>query len=507
MRVRLIKAFSNPFHNAIATARTCYSSTGIIEEEKITAKHYPLADSVFQAGHHTVFGHAYFQFALEGVSRQFVWSFLHNHPHYNSEQVSQRYVEVRPGSVYVPELPSPEREIYLATVALQMDAYRRLTDKLIPVVTAKYLERFPHHDVNTKPVYDKIHKQALEVARYVLPVATTTYLYHTINALTLARYYRLCQQGECPSEQIAVVTAMVKEVLRVEPEYERIFHTPLSLEAFPEAQWFTQESKQDGHPSMEFEMEFDASLDGYTSKLVSAPSDNEEILAMAVRDVLGVSRLKLSDDEAIELVLNSAKNRLLSDTLNLTMMSKLGVAMNHPTYTFRKKLSHTADSQNQRHRTSYGTRPLLRAHRFEQPDYITPSIIWRDKACVKLYDETMGRIWTNIGHLCRRGVASEVLAYLLPNSVAVRLTETSSLASLYHKHKMRLCLLAQDEIWRISVEEAQQIRNLHPRIGKYLLPPCTHRWLAQVRPTCPEGKRFCGVPLWKIDINQYHNKH
>jgi hypothetical protein len=48
-----------------------------------------------------------FQFTLENVSRQFIWSFLHSHPFYNSEQVSQRYVTVGPDSVTVPPLKEP----------------------------------------------------------------------------------------------------------------------------------------------------------------------------------------------------------------------------------------------------------------------------------------------------------------------------------------------------------------------------------------------------------------
>jgi hypothetical protein len=68
---------------------------------------------------------------------------------------------------------------------------------------------------------------------------------------------------------------------------------------------------------------------------------------------------------------------------------------------------------------------------------------------------------------------------------------------------MRLCYLAQEEIWRASVEEAQQIREVNPRIGRWLLPPCSQRAAAGVRPICPEGERFCGVRVWKLDLTAY----
>jgi hypothetical protein len=68
---------------------------------------------------------------------------------------------------------------------------------------------------------------------------------------------------------------------------------------------------------------------------------------------------------------------------------------------------------------------------------------------------------------------------------------------------MRLCYNAQEEIWRASLDEALQIREVNPRIGPWLLPPCTLRHLAEVRPVCPEGDRFCGVVVWKQDANAY----
>ena len=67
---------------------------------------------------------------------------------------------------------------------------------------------------------------------------------------------------------------------------------------------------------------------------------------------------------------------------------------------------------------------------------------------------------------------------------------------------MRLCYNAQEEIWRASLDEALQIREANPRIGPWLLPPCTLRKHAGVRPVCPEGDRFCGVVVWKQQISE-----
>jgi len=127
-KVRLVNAFERPFENVVATARTCYSSKGIVTEDQASARperRDALAKSIYAAGHHTTFQHAHFQFAIENVSRQFLWSFLHSHPFYNSEQVSQRYVEVRSGkgSHLLVKHPTSGKEVWVA-VHTKKDAGR-----------------------------------------------------------------------------------------------------------------------------------------------------------------------------------------------------------------------------------------------------------------------------------------------------------------------------------------------------------------------------------------------
>src|SRR3990170_6059017 len=139
--VKLEKAFSNPFNNRIGTARTCYSGKGIISEDSITEDYKKLAKSIYKAGHHTTLQHAHFQFSISNVSRQFVWSFLHSHPFYNSEQVSQRYVPVKPGNFLVPPLRGRALAVYEKTISLQMEEYNRLSKKLLPIAKNEYLKQ------------------------------------------------------------------------------------------------------------------------------------------------------------------------------------------------------------------------------------------------------------------------------------------------------------------------------------------------------------------------------
>jgi len=506
-KVRLVHAFDRPFENVVATARTCYSSKGIITEDQASAKperRDALAQSIYEAGHHTTFQHAHFQFAMENVSRQFLWTFLHSHPFYNSEQVSQRYVEVKPGNYAVPPLAPEELGIYENTAQRQQEAYRRLTELLTPVAGERYFEIFPGRlrGDGPKKFAGSVQKRAQEIARYVLPVATFAYLYHTVSGVTLFRYWRLCESYDAPTEQREVVGRMVAEVLERDPLYRAVLEDPLPLEETPEFSLF-QSLSAPGKTGPAFREEFDSELAGRVSRLVDWKANNEQILASSVREILGLTRAALSDGEAIRLALDPSSNRLLGETLTLTTHGKLSRALFHPSYTFRKKLSHTADSQDQRHRMTPASRPALPAYLSEEPDYVTPMLVDEVPEAAALFRQTMDETWAAIGALRSRGVPDEFAAYLLPNAVAIRFTESADLLNLHHKFAMRLCYNAQEEIWHASLDEALQIREVNPRIGPWLLPPCTIRKHAGVRPVCPEGDRFCGVTVWKKDATEF----
>ena len=45
----------------------------------------------------------------------------------------------------------------------------------------------------------------------------------------------------------------------------------------------------------------------------------------------------------------------------------------------------------------------------------------------------------------------------MPNAVALRFHESTDLLNLHHKLRMRLCYNAQEEIWRASRDEAEQV--------------------------------------------------
>jgi thymidylate synthase ThyX len=502
-KVRLTKAFTTPYRNVVATAKTCYSSKGIVADEDVgdRDRFAPLAQSIYEAGHHTTFQHAHFQFSLENVSRQFIWAFLHAHPFYNSEQVSQRYVAVKPDTVVVPELPANQAAIYRTCLEQQFDAYRRLCDLLEAPVRSEFYKRFNQSERMKKAHDRSISRKAQEAARYVLPLATHAYLYHTISGLTLLRYYRLARQMDVPSEQMIVLQKMVDELLALDSDYEVTLQAPLGEEAFSEISLCGL--PEDAATAEQFAAAFDGGLGGRTSQLVGHTANGDRLVADAVREMLGRLPEDLNDEQAIALAADPATNAILGESLNLTTIHRLSRALVHPHFTFRKRLSHAADSQDQRHRMTPASRPYLAAHLGDAPDFVYPEVVRCDDAVRRVYDESMSRTWESIARLRRLGAPGEVLVYLLPNAVTVRFTESSDFLNLRHKHQMRLCYNAQEEIWKASVEEAAQVREVLPKLGRFLLPPCGVRSLARQKPICPEGPRYCGVRVWKLDLAEY----
>jgi len=508
--VTLINSFKEPFNNAVATARTCYSSRVISTEEvdkdeKAVLLRDKIAESIYQAGHHTTIQHSTFQFTLEKISRQFIWSFLHNHTFYNSEQVSQRYVAVKPGTYFTPPLPENLLEIYHATMNLQMDVYHKLIEILWKDTEKHYFKIFPVRSKDPEKWKGPIKKKVQEVARYILPVATYAHLYHTISGLTLHRYNKLKNSFDTPYEQNLVVGKMIDAVNEIDPLFFKNIEDPIPLSETPEYKMFSiYERSITEVPVNAFVKEFDEKLGNKTSKLVDYKVNSEATLAQAVRSVLGLVKRDLSDSEAILSVLDPQKNTYFKEALNLSSLSKLTRTLSHPHYTFIKKLSHTADSQDQRHRMTPGSRPILFSHfQAEIPDFITPPLIDECAEANDLYTKTMSVIWQNINILLGQGVKPEFAMYMLPNAFPIRFEESGDLLNLHHKWTTRLCYTAQEEIWRMCVDEVEEVAKIHPRITQFILPPCGLRERGGTRPFCPEGDRFCGIPVWKLKRNEY----
>jgi thymidylate synthase ThyX len=494
-RVTLRNCFAHSYDSAIAAARTCYSTRLIGPEEVTDKQRLMIGSATYFGGHHTVYQHAHFEFGLENISRQFVWSFLHAHPFYNSEQQSQRYVRLDHAQAFVPRADqrfgAAELAIYQTAIGRAWHHYRELSNLLKPAAH-EILGDIWHVSAMSHPkrigkVERQSEKRAIEVARYVLPVAAFTTMVHTVSGIVLHRLYRMHAASDTPSESREVIGAMVARVREVDPQFfDRFDNEPLESPI----EW--NEAVREGEP---FAREFDARLEGRTSKLMDFSPRAPAAMADAYRAVIGLTALECPDAEALDRMLNPARNPYRRETLNIGVHAPLMRPLQHANFTFAKKISHTADSQDQRHRMVPGSRPILTLADTRSPDYITPMLIRDNPRACEIYQQAMAEAWTAKNELLDRGVAPEFALYLLPNAKAIRLYESGSLLHLLHKWTMRTCFNAQEEIYQSSIEEVEQVRQVFPELARFIGPPCYLR-AGISTPICTEGSHFCGVKVW-----------
>jgi hypothetical protein len=299
--------------------------------------------------------------------------------------------------------------------------------------------------------------------------------------------WRMQAASDTPTEARAVVGEMVARVREVDPEFfDRFDNAP--LEELPE---WNEPARNDAA----FVREFDARLAGGTSQLIDYSPRAIEVMAEAYRGVIGATESECGDLEAIDRMLNPARNPYRRETLDIGVHAPIMRPLQHAHFTFAKKISHTADSQDQRHRMVPGSRSLLTLADTRSADYITPMLIMENPQAREIYGRAMEEAWAAKNDLLDRGVPQEFALYVLPNAKCVRLVESGSLLHLLHKWTMRTCFNAQEEIYQASIEEVKQVSEKFPALGRYIGPPCYLR-AGISTPICTEGSHFCGVKVW-----------
>jgi thymidylate synthase ThyX len=342
-----------------------------------------------------------------------------------------------------------------------------------------------------KAVEREAEKKAIETARYVIPIAAFTSMVHTLSGLVIHRLHRMMNAGDTPYEAQMVISAMVDLVKEIDPLFfDKIGLSTLEPADLPEKAMPKPRASGDA-----FAREFDRRLGGRVSRLRDWSAGAERVVADAVRATFGLTTAEMDDMDAIDRVMNPARNLYRIDMLNVSHHSPLMRVLNHPSYVFEKRLSHTADSQDQRHRMVPASRPMMTFADTVEPDVITPRLIRQNAAAKAVYDRAITDAWASKNRLLALGVPLEHALYVLPNAKALRLVESGSFLALQHKWTLRTCFNAQEEIYLASMDEIAQVQAVHPQLGRFLGPPCVLRNRI-VSPRCTEGTHFCGVPVW-----------
>jgi flavin-dependent thymidylate synthase len=491
--VRLLAFTAEPLKLSVASARTCYSNKIVLVEELKEEQKERISKLLFESGHHTPFQHPTFVFGLENVSRHFVWSFLHSHPFYNSEQSSQRYVKLKEIKAFIPPIKGNNKTIFKKALKQAWNNYFELTELMKESMHDLFLRLGKIKKISLEQTEKELEKKAIENARYVLPIAAFTELYHTISGLELMRYIKMMNSNDTPFETSLIIKKMIEEINKIDESFTNVCGKAFNEEIIEKK----LNKKIDFKRIKKENQAFDEKLNGLSAKLEFFDKEAEKKVAFEVKRINGA--FDLNDNEAIDLIVNPAKNKLLLEPINCWMHSPSMKPLNNVFYSFAKKLSHSADSQEQRHRTLSTAKPLLsRTHSFE-PDFIIPKPLKQNKEAFQLFNETMQLLWNTKNELIENEVKDEFAVYVLPNAVSIRFHESGSLLNFMHKWRLRTCFNAQHEISKSSLEELMQVKEKHPLLVKYVGPACYYRkGLVKedsIKGPCPEFS-WCGIKTW-----------
>ncbi len=444
MKVIALNSLYKPTDIAVGSARSCYFGKRIVTPESAANwdKKNDLLNSIFKAGHHTTLMHYHFTFLIEGISRLLIWRLLHSHPFYNSEQVSQRYAKMKIDNFTYPK--KADKEKWQKYYEKMFNYYEKLIELLTPEIE-KILPKFKKKESQ---------KRAQEFARYLLPLGMNAHLYHTINVITALRYIAAVKSiPEAKDEAEDFVNQLEREMLKIDKDLAPLIEFAKNAPSkFPEID--IKRFKKEKNIKKNVEV-FD--IVDYDFEL------NENYAGV----------LRLSNIWLDESILGSFNSYI--------------------------KLSLSADAQNQRHRRSPAIRAKLEDI-YKRDFYIPPIISSKDTE--KLYIEAVEYSYDFFEEQ-KRILGFGEAAYALLNAHNIEIIEHDDFNEFAHKAQMRLCYNAQEEIFDITYKQVKALKEKGVRAADKFLPPCAIRKTQEIKPICPEGDRFCGVKVWKLNFEEY----
>lgn len=195
-----------------SAAKLCYSKS---DASTILNKSNDETDATFieklnSLGHFSPYEHAYFTFAIDGISRACSHQLV-RHRIASYSQQSQRYVDLSDTfSVIVPDEVKNNPEAYqtfMESIKRDIEDYKIIKEEL----ESKYNKT---DDSNRKASI----KKAIEDARYLLPNACETKIVMTMNARSLDNFFkeRCCNRAQTEIRTLAYM--MLDEVKEVAPD-------------------------------------------------------------------------------------------------------------------------------------------------------------------------------------------------------------------------------------------------------------------------------------------------
>jgi thymidylate synthase (FAD) len=215
-------------------------------------------------------------------------------------------------------------------------------------------------------------------------------------------------------------------------------------------------------------------------KLVGYSSDPEKLPAMAA--TLTHSKTK---PENLDKISENEQSAVLEQVLKLGHTS----VIEHASFTFAiSDVSRSLTHQLVRHRIASFSQQSQRYVNLNEPNYVIPPSIGKNKKTKTAYKETMGVIWDHYNKLLELKIPAEDARYVLPNGTCTNIMVTMNARSLLNFFELRCCLHAQWEIRLLANKMLQEVKKVAPIIFKNTGPSC------KTKQICPEKKKNC--PLY-----------
>jgi thymidylate synthase (FAD) len=215
-------------------------------------------------------------------------------------------------------------------------------------------------------------------------------------------------------------------------------------------------------------------------KLIGYTPDPEKLPAMAA--TLTHSKTK---PENLDKMSEKEQSAILEQVLRLGHTS----VIEHASFTFAiSDVSRSLTHQLVRHRIASFSQQSQRYVNLNEPNYVIPPSIAKNKKTKKAYEETMGVIWDHYNKLLELKIPAEDARYVLPNGTCTNIMVTMNARSLLNFFELRCCLHAQWEIRLLANKMLQEAKKVAPIIFKNSGPSC------KTKQICPEKKKGC--PLY-----------